>query len=145
MENKGTPSGTCQIQGQPTRVVVAVHRNAAGKAQHLVVNHRPRSSVLLFARAMGEKYAGTPLGKYFISSDFGASACTCSPASSTACSGVTRESNVCSKTGGSFHEIPCTAKYPTPGRGTEKGNCFSTESARGIMSTSSKLGNLRLR
>lgn len=60
---------TCNIQGQPTRVVVTVKRNAAGKAQHLVVNHRPRSSVLLFAHLMGEMYAGTPLAKYFISGD----------------------------------------------------------------------------
>jgi hypothetical protein len=59
---------TCQIQGEPTRVVVTVARNAAGKAQHLVVNHRPRSSVLLFARIMGAKYAGTPLAEYFITS-----------------------------------------------------------------------------
>jgi hypothetical protein len=57
---------TCEIRGEPTSVVVTVARNAAGKAQHLVVNHRPRSSVLLFARLMGEKYAGTPLAKYFI-------------------------------------------------------------------------------
>ncbi len=60
---------TCRIQGEPTRVVVTVKRNAAGKAQHLVVNHRPRSSVLLFARLMGKMYAGTPLAKYFISSE----------------------------------------------------------------------------
>ena len=60
---------TCEIDGQPTRVVVTVKRNAAGKAQHLVVNHRPRSSVLLFARLMGEKYAGTSLAKYFITSE----------------------------------------------------------------------------
>jgi hypothetical protein len=57
---------TCQIRGEPTSVVVTVTRNSAGQAQRLVVNHRPRSSVLLFARLMGEKYAGTPLGKYFI-------------------------------------------------------------------------------
>jgi hypothetical protein len=60
---------TCLIQGAPTSAVVTVTRNAAGKAQHLVVNHRPRSSVLLFARVMGEKYAGTPLAKYFITSE----------------------------------------------------------------------------
>lgn len=60
---------TCQIHGEPTRVVVTVHRNATGKAQRLVVNHRPRSSVLLFARAMGEKYAGTHLAKYFITGE----------------------------------------------------------------------------
>jgi hypothetical protein len=60
---------TCLIQGAPTSAVVTVTRNAAGKAQHLVVNHRPRSSVMLFARVMGEKYAGTPLAKYFITSE----------------------------------------------------------------------------
>ena len=60
---------TCEIQGEPTGVVVTVKRNAAGKAQHLVVNHRPRSSVLLFARIMGKKYAGTPLAKFFVSSE----------------------------------------------------------------------------
>ena len=60
---------TCKIQDEPTSVVVTVKRNSAGKAQHLVVNHRPRSSVLLFARLMGKKYAGTPLEKYFISGE----------------------------------------------------------------------------
>jgi len=60
---------TCRIQGEPTSVVVTVKRNPDGKAQHLVVNHRPRSSVLLFARVMGKKYAGSPLAKYFITSD----------------------------------------------------------------------------
>jgi hypothetical protein len=57
---------TCLILGAPTSAVVTVTRNVAGKAQHIVVNHRPRSSVLLFARAMGEKYAGTSLAKYFL-------------------------------------------------------------------------------
>jgi hypothetical protein len=60
---------TCLIQGAPTSAVVTVTRNAAGKAQHIVVNHRPRSSVLLFARIMGEKYIGTPLAKYFTTSE----------------------------------------------------------------------------
>jgi len=57
---------TCQIRGQRTSVIVTVTRNPAGKAKHVVVNHRPRSSVLLFARLMGEKFAGTPLARYFI-------------------------------------------------------------------------------
>jgi hypothetical protein len=60
---------TCKIQGEPTSVVVTVKCNASGKTQHLVVNHRPRSSVLLFARLMGKKYAGTPLASYFITSE----------------------------------------------------------------------------
>ena len=60
---------TCKIRGEPTSVVVTVTRNAAGKAQHLVVNHRPRSSVLLIARLCGEKFAGTPLAKFFVGSE----------------------------------------------------------------------------
>jgi len=57
---------TCIIRGEPSKVVVTVHRNAAGQTEHLVVNHRPRSSVLLFARLMGERFADTPLAKLFI-------------------------------------------------------------------------------
>jgi hypothetical protein len=60
---------TCLIDGQPTSAVVTVHRNAAGQARSIVVNHRPRSSVLLFARLMAEKYAGTPLAANFIAQD----------------------------------------------------------------------------
>jgi hypothetical protein len=41
-------------------------RNAAGQAQHLVVNHRPRSSMLLVSRLLGEHFAGTPLAKHFL-------------------------------------------------------------------------------
>jgi hypothetical protein len=68
-ENGFLEEYTCQIQGEPTSVVVTVKRNPEGKAQQLVVNHRPRSSVLLFARLMGKKYAGTPLAQYFITSE----------------------------------------------------------------------------
>jgi hypothetical protein len=57
---------TTQVHGQPTGVVVTVSRNAAGEAQHVVVNHRPRSSVLLVSRLLGEKFAGTPLAEYFL-------------------------------------------------------------------------------
>jgi len=56
---------TTHLQGKPTSVVVTVTRNAAGQAQGVVVNHRPRSSVLLFRRLMGEKFAGTPIAKLF--------------------------------------------------------------------------------
>ena len=58
---------TCEIRGELTSAVVTVARNPAGKAQQIVVNHRPRSSVLLFAGAMAEKFAGTPLGEIFSS------------------------------------------------------------------------------
>jgi hypothetical protein len=68
-ENGFLEEYTCKIKGEPTRVVVTVKRNAAGAAQHLVVNHRPRSSVMLFARIMGERFAGTPIAEYFITSE----------------------------------------------------------------------------
>ncbi len=60
---------TSLIQGKPTGVVVIVARNAAGKAHRIVVNHRPRSSVLLVARLLGKRFAGTPLAKPFITDD----------------------------------------------------------------------------
>ena len=60
---------TTPIKGQPTGVVVRVTRNAAGEAQHISVNHRPRSSVLLFSRLMGEKFADTAIGEHFITSN----------------------------------------------------------------------------
>jgi hypothetical protein len=60
---------TTQVHGKPVGVVVTVSRNAAGEAQHIVVNHRPRSSVLLFSRLMGEKLAGTPYAKHFLASE----------------------------------------------------------------------------
>jgi hypothetical protein len=66
-ENGFLEEYTCKIQGEPTNVVVTVKRNSSGKAQHLVVNHRPRSSVLLFARLMGKFYKGTEFERYFIS------------------------------------------------------------------------------
>ena len=60
---------TTPIKGEPTGVVVRVSFNPAGKAQHLVVSHRPRSSMLLFSRLMGEKFANTAIGEHFITSE----------------------------------------------------------------------------
>jgi hypothetical protein len=60
---------TADIQGHPTSVVVTVARNADGQAERIVVNHRPRSSVLLVARLCGENFAGTPLAHLFITGE----------------------------------------------------------------------------
>ena len=60
---------TTPIQGEPTGVVVAVSLNQVGRAQHIAVLHRPRSSMLLFSRLMGAKFAGTPIAEHFITSD----------------------------------------------------------------------------
>jgi hypothetical protein len=54
-----------QIRGAPIGCVVLVTRNAAGKAQHVVVGYRPRSSLLLLSRLLHEQFAGTPYGAQF--------------------------------------------------------------------------------
>ena len=54
-----------QVRGEPVSCVVLVTRNAAGQAKHIVANYRPRSSLLLLSRLVGEKLAGTPLAKHF--------------------------------------------------------------------------------
>ena len=53
------------VRGVPLRVIVLVTFNAAGEAQRLVVNHRPRSAVLELSRAMFERFANTPLAKHW--------------------------------------------------------------------------------
>jgi hypothetical protein len=68
-ENDFLEEYRCLIHGAPTRVIVSVHRNPAGKTQELAVLHRPRSSVLLFSRLMGEKLAGTPAAEFFLAPD----------------------------------------------------------------------------
>ena len=56
---------TSSVRGVPLYVIVLVTFNAAGKAQRLVVNHWPRSSLLLLSRVMLERFAGTPLAKHW--------------------------------------------------------------------------------
>ena len=43
-----------------------IYRNDAGQTQHIVVNHRPRSSLLLLSDLMAEKLVGTPYAQYFL-------------------------------------------------------------------------------
>jgi hypothetical protein len=57
---------TTQVRGEPLSVVVTVTRNAAGEAQQVVVNHRPRNTMLRFSRLMYEDFSGTPLAKHFL-------------------------------------------------------------------------------
>jgi len=48
--------------------VVLVSRNAAGQAQRIVANYRPRTTLLHLSRLIGEQLAGTPYGKHFAAS-----------------------------------------------------------------------------
>src|SRR5215469_12558073 len=57
---------TAQVSGEPIGCAVLVTSNAAGKTQHVAANYRPRSSLLLLSRLVGEKLDGTPYSKYFV-------------------------------------------------------------------------------
>jgi len=58
---------TAQVGSEPIASVVLITRNAGGETQHIAANYRPRSSLLLLSRLVGEKLAGTPYAKYFLS------------------------------------------------------------------------------
>ena len=58
-----------QVGGKPLGCVNLVTRNAAGQTQHIVAGYRPLSSLLLFSRLLGEKFAGTPIAEHFLASE----------------------------------------------------------------------------
>jgi hypothetical protein len=58
-----------KINGEPIGCVVLITRNAAGQTQHVVASYRPRSSVVLFARLLAEKFSGTPIAMHFAASE----------------------------------------------------------------------------
>jgi hypothetical protein len=60
---------TAGVCGEPIGNVTVVTRNAAGQAQHIVGNYRPRSTLLLLSRLIGEHFAGTPYADYFLASE----------------------------------------------------------------------------
>jgi hypothetical protein len=59
---------TARVRGEQIGNVVLVTRNPAGQAQHIVANYRPRSTLILLSRLIGEHFAGTPYGEHFASS-----------------------------------------------------------------------------
>jgi hypothetical protein len=68
-ENGFLEDYTAQVRGGgQIGNVVLVTRNAAGQAQHIVANYRPRTTLLLLSRLIGEHFAGTPYGEHFASS-----------------------------------------------------------------------------
>ena len=49
--------------------VTLVTRDAAGQAQQIVGNYRPRSTLLLLSRLIGEKLVGTPYAEHFLAGE----------------------------------------------------------------------------
>ena len=58
-----------EVHGEPIGCVVLISYNASGQTQHVVASYRPRSSLLLFSRLLGEKFAGTPIAEHFAASE----------------------------------------------------------------------------
>ena len=68
-ENGFLEDYTAQVRGGgQIGNVVLVTRNAAGQAQHIVANYRPRTTLLRLSRLIGEQLAGTPYGEHFATS-----------------------------------------------------------------------------
>jgi hypothetical protein len=59
---------TAGVRGEPIGNITLVTRNAAGQAQHIVGNYRPRSTLLALSRLVGEKLADTPYAEHFLAS-----------------------------------------------------------------------------
>jgi len=60
---------TAGVRGEPISNVTLVTRDAAGQTQHVVGNYRPRSTLLLLSRLIGDKLAGTPYAEHFLASE----------------------------------------------------------------------------
>ena len=67
-ENGFLEDYTAWVRGEPIGNVVLITRNAAGQAQHIVANYRPRTTLLLVSRLVGDHFAGTPYGEHFATS-----------------------------------------------------------------------------
>ena len=68
-DNRVVEDYTARVRGEPIGCVVLVSCNAAGQTQHIAANYRPRSSLLLLSRLVGEKLAGTPYATYFLTGE----------------------------------------------------------------------------
>ena len=60
---------TARVGGEPIGCAVLVSNNVDGQTQHVAANYRPRSSLLLLSRLVGEKVAGTPYAKFFLAGE----------------------------------------------------------------------------
>jgi hypothetical protein len=60
---------TAGVRGEPIGNFTVVNRNAAGQTQRVVGNYRPRSTLLLLSRLVGEHFAGSPYGERFLASE----------------------------------------------------------------------------
>jgi hypothetical protein len=67
-ENGFLEDYTAGVRGEPIANITLVTSNAAGQAQHIVGNYRPRGTLLLLSRLVGKHFARTPYGEHFATS-----------------------------------------------------------------------------
>jgi hypothetical protein len=67
-ENRFLEDYTATVRGERLGNVVLITSNAAGQAQQIVANYRPRSTLLLLSRLIGDHFAGSPIGEHFATS-----------------------------------------------------------------------------
>jgi hypothetical protein len=60
---------TAGVRGEPIKNYTIVTRNGAGQTQRVVGNYRPRGTLLLLSRLIGEGFAGTPIAGHFLAGD----------------------------------------------------------------------------
>jgi hypothetical protein len=65
-ENGWIEDYTAGVRGEPIRNMTLVTSNTAGYAQRIVGNYRPRSTLLVLSRLLGEKFAGTLIAGHFV-------------------------------------------------------------------------------
>ena len=68
-ENGWIEDYTAGVRGEPIRNITLVTSNAAGHAQRIVGNYRPRSTLLVLSRLLGERFAGTPIAGHFVTGE----------------------------------------------------------------------------
>ena len=60
---------TAEVRGAPVGALQLITFNAEGKAQHIIVNYRPLSSLMFFSRLLREKFAGTPDAEHYFAGE----------------------------------------------------------------------------
>jgi hypothetical protein len=68
-ENGWIEDYTAGVRGEPIRNITLVTSNTAGRAQRVVGNYRPRSTLLVLSQLLGEKFAGSPIAGHFVTGE----------------------------------------------------------------------------
>ena len=67
--SKLTSRRITEVRGRPLGAVHLITFNADGRAQHVVADHRPLSSLMCFSRLLRERVKETPYAEHFLAGD----------------------------------------------------------------------------